>query len=139
MKSKPKHTAVPTVRPWGKFHGWDSGADWYLKTLYVSAGRRLSLQYHHHREECWLLVEGDATATVHTDSGVERKVVLKKGEVFTIQKGQIHRLESNKGGVVVEVAYGLFDEEDIIRLHDDYGRYSRTGALTKVRRSKKNR
>jgi mannose-1-phosphate guanylyltransferase/mannose-6-phosphate isomerase len=67
-------------------------------------------------------VSGDATATVHTDAGAEQKVALKKGETFLVQKGQVHRLESKKGGVVVEVAYGAFDEDDIVRIEDDHGR-----------------
>lgn len=83
--------------------------------------KRLSLQYHHHREEWWLLVEGDATATVHDGKKVST-VPLRKGEVFRVGKRQVHRLSSKKGGVVIEVAYGAFDERDIVRLHDDHGR-----------------
>lgn len=111
-----------TVRPWGEYYGWDQGGDWNLKTIYIKAGKRLSLQYHHHRSECWLLVSGDAIATVHMDAGAEHQVALKKGETFLVGKGQVHRLESKKGGVVVEVAYGAFDEDDIVRLEDDHGR-----------------
>lgn len=111
-----------TVRPWGEYFGWDKGESWNLKTIYIKAGKRLSLQYHHHRSECWLLVSGDAMATVHTDSGEEVKVALKKGETFLVKKGEVHRLESKRGGVVVEVAYGAFDENDIVRLEDDHGR-----------------
>ena len=91
------------------------------KTIYVKPNKRLSLQYHHHREEWWLLVEGDATATVHEGKEV-RMIPLRKGEVFRVGKGQVHRLSSKKGGVVVEVAYGAFDEGDIVRLEDDHGR-----------------
>lgn len=111
-----------TVRPWGEYFGWDKGKAWNLKTIYIKPGKRLSLQYHHHRAECWLLVDGDAAATVHTDAGKEVKVALKKGETFFVRKGQVHRLESKRGGVVVEVAYGVFDENDIVRLEDDHNR-----------------
>ena len=118
-----------TKRPWGEYYGWDQGETWNLKTIYIKPKSRLSLQYHHHRTECWLLVEGDATATVHDAKGREQKVTLKKGEMYCIGKKQVHRLESKKGGTVVEVAYGAFDEEDIVRLDDDHGR------PTKKRRS----
>ena len=116
-----------SVRPWGEYYGWDKGSGWNLKTIYIKPGKRLSLQYHHHRSECWLLVSGDAMATVHEDSGREKKVTLKKGETFLVRKGQVHRLESKKGGVVVEVAYGAFDEDDIVRLEDDHGRMKKKG------------
>ena len=56
---------VRSVRPWGEFYGWDAGRDWKLKTIYIEPKKRLSLQYHHHRQEYWMLVEGDATATIH--------------------------------------------------------------------------
>jgi len=121
MISNSRRPASKTIRPWGEYYGWDQGSEWNLKTIYVKPEKRLSLQYHHHREEWWLLVEGDATATVR--EGKEMLTIpLRKGEVFRVGKGQVHRLSSKKGGVVVEVAYGTFDEEDIVRLEDDHGR-----------------
>jgi len=121
MINASRKPASRTVRPWGEYYGWDSGKGWNLKTIYVRPKKRLSLQYHHHREEWWLLVEGDATATVHDGKKVST-VPLRKGEVFRVGKRQVHRLSSKKGGVVIEVAYGAFDERDIVRLHDDHGR-----------------
>ena len=109
-------------RPWGEYYGWDEGKKWNLKTIYIKPKKRLSLQYHHHREEWWLLVEGEAEAT--TGQGKDSKTIeLKKGEVFRVGERQVHRLSSKKGGVVVEVAYGDFDEADIVRLEDDHGRH----------------
>ena len=96
-----------------------------MKTVYISPGKRLSLQYHNHREEWWLLVSGDAAAEIHDKKG-RRIVPLKKGEVHRIGKKQIHRLFSKKGGIIVEVAYGAFDENDIVRLEDDHGRAKST-------------
>lgn len=118
--SRPVHR---TIRPWGEYYGWDNGETWNLKTIYVKPEKRLSLQYHHHREEWWLLVEGDAAATV-VEGGKQKTVQLKRGEVFRVKKGQVHRLSSKKGGCVVEVAYGAFDEDDIVRVEDDFGRVS---------------
>lgn len=113
--------ASRSVRPWGEYYGWDSGKGWNLKTIYIKPKMRLSLQYHHHREEWWLLVSGDAQATIQ-DSAGEHTVPLRKGEVFRVLQKQVHRLSSKRGGVIVEVAYGDFDENDIVRLADDHGR-----------------
>lgn len=121
MINNSRRPASKAVRPWGEYYGWDEGDGWNLKTIYIKPNKRLSLQYHHHREEWWLLVEGDATATVREGNDV-LTIPLRKGEVFRVGKKQIHRLASKKGGVVVEVAYGAFDEEDIVRLEDDHGR-----------------
>ncbi len=111
-----------SVRPWGEFYGWDSGKTWKLKTIYIKAGQRLSLQYHHHRTEHWVLVEGDATATLEKPDGTLQRVPLKKGEVIFVDRKAVHRLESKRGGVIVEVGLGNFDENDIVRLEDDHGR-----------------
>jgi cytidyltransferase-like protein len=115
---------VRSVRPWGEFYGWDAGKEWKLKTLYINPGKRLSLQYHYHRREHWMLVEGDATATIHNATGKPQVIAMKKGEVLYVDVGTIHRLESKKGGIVVEIALGNFDENDIVRVEDDHGRVS---------------
>ncbi|OGG63439.1 hypothetical protein A3C21_02505 [Candidatus Kaiserbacteria bacterium RIFCSPHIGHO2_02_FULL_59_21] len=112
-------------RPWGEFYGWDSGRGWNLKTVYVRPGKRLSLQYHRFRSEWWMLVEGDATAIIATKGGKTRRSELRKGVFFKVRKGAIHRLASKNGGVVVEIAFGDFDENDIVRVEDDFGRSSR--------------
>lgn len=135
MINNARRPASKSVRPWGEYYGWDQGSEWNLKTIYIKPKKRLSLQYHHHREEWWLLVEGDAMATLHDKKG-PRSVSLKKGEVLRVGKKQVHRLSSKRGGVVVEVAYGTFDENDIVRLEDDHGRVPtskqrrRTGKIT---------
>jgi len=112
---------VRSVRPWGEFYQWDKGKDWNLKTLVIKPGKKLSLQYHHHREEWWMLVEGDAQYTV-VKNARRMSGNLKKGEFFKVLKGMTHRISSRKGGAVIEIAFGNFEEDDIVRLEDDYGR-----------------
>lgn len=124
MINAARRPASRTVRPWGEYYAWDSGKGWNLKTIYIYPNSRLSLQYHKKREEWWLLVAGDAKATIK-DAGGEHRAELKKGQVFRVLKGQVHRLSSKKGGIVVEVAYGHFHEDDIVRLEDDHGRVAK--------------
>jgi cytidyltransferase-like protein len=112
---------VRSVRPWGEFYGWNEGVGWKLKTVHIKAGKRLSLQYHNRRSELWTLVEGDATATVVV-GGRGRKVPLVVGQMFAVPVRAVHRLESKRGGVIVEIGLGDFDEDDIVRLEDDHGR-----------------
>ena len=122
MINAARKPASRSVRPWGRYYGWDSGKGWNLKTVYIDRGKRLSLQYHRGRSEHWMLVEGDATATIESPSGLKEMYTLRLGESFRVGKGAVHRLESKKGGVIVEVALGHFDEDDIVRLEDDHGR-----------------
>jgi len=112
-----------SIRPWGEFYSWDTGEGWNLKTIYVKPGKRLSLQYHHHRSERWVLVAGDASAVIVRD-GKTIETPLHVGETFIVEKMTPHRLVSKNGGILVEVAVGNFDESDIIRLEDDHGRIS---------------
>lgn len=68
-----------------------------------------------------MLVEGDATATT-VRGGKTVRTHLKKGVFFKVLRGMPHRIESRKGGSLIETAFGRFDESDIVRLEDDFGR-----------------
>jgi hypothetical protein len=69
-----------------------------------------------------VLVEGDAVAIIQKD-GTLTETPLVVGETFIVHRGMPHRLRSERGGLLVEVAIGsTFDENDIVRLEDDHGR-----------------
>ena len=98
------------------------------KILIVAPGKRLSWQYHFRRAEVWRCIDGDvAVATSHSDEETE-KHILKVGDKIKLKQGQRHRLIGLDGwGVVAEIwqhthaAYPS-DEDDIVRLQDDFGR-----------------
>jgi mannose-6-phosphate isomerase len=49
--------------------------------------------------------------------------LLKKGQTVEIPKNARHRVEAKKTRcVILEISYGAFDENDIVRLEDDYKR-----------------
>ncbi len=107
-------------RPWGRFDSLDRGKFHQVKKIRVSPGGRLSLQYHHHREEHWIIVTGTATVTVG-DTVKE----LKSAEQVHIPKGAVHRLENltSQPLEIIEVQYGNYlGEDDIVRIEDMYGR-----------------
>ncbi|WP_085906777.1 mannose-1-phosphate guanylyltransferase/mannose-6-phosphate isomerase [Kiloniella majae] len=107
-------------RPWGTYRTTDAGENYLVKTITVYPGAILSLQYHHHRAEHWVVVKGEATVTKGDDV-----FTLKENESTYIPLGVTHRLE-NKGGIplmMVEVQSGSYlAEDDIVRLEDVYGR-----------------
>ena len=81
-------------------------------------GKRLSLQSHQNREELWIALDDGVMTEIN---GVSK--VLKKGEKVFIAKKARHRLSSSENSVrVLEIAWGYFDEKDIIRYEDDFGR-----------------
>jgi mannose-6-phosphate isomerase-like protein (cupin superfamily) len=110
-------------RPWGAFWSLDRGLAHQVKRIRVVPGGRLSLQYHHHRAERWVVIEGTATITV--DDAVMK---VKPGGVVMIPKGAVHRLENlTKTQVeIIEVQMGDYlGEDDIVRLEDAYDRPAR--------------
>jgi mannose-1-phosphate guanylyltransferase/mannose-6-phosphate isomerase len=107
-------------RPWGNYQSLDSGARYQVKRIVVKCGGRLSLQYHNHRAEHWVVVRGTAKVTI----GNEVKT-LHENESIYIPLGTPHRLE-NPGKIdleLIEVQTGSYlGEDDIVRIEDDYRR-----------------
>lgn len=107
-------------RPWGRFDSLDRGDSHQVKRIKVKPSGQLSLQYHYHRSEHWIVIAGTATVTVG-------KTVqdLGPGQNVFIPQGEVHRLENftNEPVELIEVQLGdYFGEDDIVRLDDVYGR-----------------
>lgn len=98
------------------------------KVLLVAPGQRLSWQYHHRRAEIWQVVQGPVgVATSDTDEQGEVKSYAV-GERIVLRQGERHRLVGLQGwGVLAEIwqhtdASNPSDEDDIVRVQDDFGR-----------------
>jgi mannose-6-phosphate isomerase len=98
------------------------------KILIVDADKRLSWQYHHRRAEIWKLIAGEAAVMV-SDNDEETEIInLAKGDIIELKQGERHRLiGTNNWGVIAEIwrhtdAENPSDEDDIIRVQDDFGR-----------------
>ncbi|MDQ2954253.1 MAG: mannose-1-phosphate guanylyltransferase/mannose-6-phosphate isomerase [Pseudomonadota bacterium] len=107
-------------RPWGNYQSLDHGDRYQVKRIVVKEGGRLSLQFHKHRAEHWVIVRGTAKVTI----GNEMKT-LRENESIYIPLGTPHRLE-NPGKIpleLIEVQTGSYlGEDDIVRIEDDYHR-----------------
>ena len=106
-------------RPWGWFETIEENNGYKLKKIYVNSNQQFSLQYHNHREEHWIIVEGDGFITL--DESISP---VKVGDSFKIDIKQVHRMKSGPNGILFyEVQMGdQCEETDIERLEDDYGR-----------------
>jgi mannose-1-phosphate guanylyltransferase/mannose-6-phosphate isomerase len=116
-----EHVSHPRVhRPWGYYETIDAGQGFQVKRLMVKPGQALSLQYHDHRAEHWVVVSGVAKVVRGEDA-----FELKRNESTFIPPGTKHRLE-NAGEeplFLIEVWSGdKLSEEDIHRLEDRYRR-----------------
>jgi len=111
-------------RPWGKWEVLAIGDRYTLKRIKVLPGHRLSLQYHRHRSEHWTIVQG--FAEVELDDAVHQ---MSSGKHIHIPVGALHRVRAlgSEPLVFLEIQVGrVLDENDIVRIADDYGRLEQT-------------
>jgi mannose-6-phosphate isomerase-like protein (cupin superfamily) len=105
-------------RPWGGFKRLTHNEQTTVKIITVNAGQSISLQRHQHRDEYWYVCEG--TGIIHID-GVDYEA--REGNDFFCPRGCVHRVSGGpEGTTFIEIAFGEFDEGDIERLEDRYGR-----------------
>jgi mannose-6-phosphate isomerase len=107
-------------RPWGSYTVLEEDRGFKVKRIEVLPGKRLSYQKHAQRAEHWFVVEGTAKVTLD-----DEEITVRAGEAIDIPIGAAHRVEnpSEENLVFIEVQRGSYlGEDDIVRLHDDYGR-----------------
>lgn len=107
------------IRPWGKFRSYPYELAKNIKIITVKPGAALSLQFHLHRSEFWVVL----------DNGLEMTLGDKvwkplQGEEIFIPQNVPHRLRNVSPNPVrvMEIWIGDSTEEDVIRIRDDYGR-----------------
>lgn len=98
------------------------------KILVVAPSQRLSWQYHHRRSEIWKLIGGVAGVVISDTDEQKDLQDLAIGDIVKLKCGERHRLVGTDGyGIVAEIwqhedANNPSDEDDIVRVQDDFGR-----------------
>ena len=107
-----------TNKPWGNFKIIQKEPGITIKILSVNPNQRLSLQYHKERNEIWLLLKGSGFAELF-----DTIETMAPGTTQVIPRKVNHRLSAGKEGCkILEVSLGDYDEKDIVRVEDDYGK-----------------
>ncbi len=121
--TKPIRAIKPEVnfifRPWGTFKQYANNEDCTVSLMTVLPGQQLSLQSHTGRAELWIVI--DNGSVIQVGDTIQE---YKAGDEIWIPAGERHRL-SCRGDQplrVLEVAFGNWQQEDIKRYDDDYGR-----------------
>jgi len=60
-------THITVYRPWGSYTVLEEGTAYKIKSIVVKPGKRLSLQKYAHRNEHWVVVNGEATVTLENE------------------------------------------------------------------------
>ena len=98
------------------------------KILVVKPNSKLSWQYHHRRAEIWKVFKGKVGVSRSFDDNEKPLKKLITGDQIELKKGERHRLIGLDDFAVIAEIWQHTDpenpsnENDIIRLSDDYGR-----------------
>ena len=98
------------------------------KILIVNPNSKLSWQYHHRRAEIWRVYKGRVGVSKSMDNNEQPMVILNERDQIKLKQGERHRLIGlDDFGVVSEIwqhtdRNNPSNEDDIVRLSDDYGR-----------------
>lgn len=124
-------TDIATVRPvtrvdkpWGheEIFALVEGA-YCGKTLHVTAGHALSLQYHEMKEETVAVHSGRVALEVGPDADSLTRLELGPGDAVHVPPRAVHRMTALTDAVVLEASTaGQGWREDVVRLEDRYGR-----------------
>jgi mannose-1-phosphate guanylyltransferase/mannose-1-phosphate guanylyltransferase/mannose-6-phosphate isomerase len=105
-------------RPWGNFRQFTHNIFSTVKIITVKPNEILSLQSHQKRSEFWHVISGDGIVEI---GEIKKNTVV--GDEHEIAVGEKHRLGAGQNGIqVLEIAFGDFDEDDIVHYEDKYGR-----------------
>lgn len=140
--------SVDNNRPWGGFFVIDEKdapkfIEYYFPTieipdllkgkispkiLLIAPHKKISWQYHHRRAELWTLIGGTASVILSDTDEEKNPLIMQAQECVSIGKGIRHRLVGqDQWGIVAEIwvhtnEHLPSNEEDIVRVQDDFGR-----------------
>jgi mannose-6-phosphate isomerase-like protein (cupin superfamily) len=107
-------------KPWGHELWWAHTEHYAGKMIIVEPGHRLSLQYHHQKDETSYLVSGRLLLVQADPTGALVETEIGPGHGWRNTPGLVHTIEAIERATVLEVSTPHLD--DVVRLDDRYGR-----------------
>jgi len=105
-------------RPWGLFRRFTDNEISTVKIIKIKPNEELSLQSHKKRGEFWRVISGGGIFEIG-----EKKYIVETGVEQYVPVETKHKMTAGMDGMeVLEVSFGEFDENDIVRYEDKYGR-----------------
>ncbi len=107
-----------TEKPWGRFIQYVLNQPVTVKILEIHAGEEVSYQYHDQRSELWIPLDQGACIRLEDET-----LYPEPMEPIFIPQGAKHQLIGKAQNYrILEISFGHFNEEDIVRIKDKYGR-----------------
>ena len=107
-------------KPWGHELIWVVTDRYVGKLIAISAGRRLSLQYHEQKDESIYVLSGRLRLHLEGGDGAMTVREMGPGESARVPVGRRHRFEAVDDVELIEVSTPEID--DVVRVEDDFGR-----------------
>jgi len=131
--SSPLQSPKIVLKPWGREIWYAEQAAYAGKVLEITAGKRLSLQYHERKTETLYLLSGRVIVTFRpmvagetpdaATVSAEHEHTWEAGQALHIPSHTIHRFAAVTDAVLLEVSTP--DLTDVVRLQDDFARPAR--------------
>lgn len=107
-------------KPWGH-EIWFAHTEHYAgKIIHVTAGHKLSLQYHDNKDETSHLIKGKMRLYQGPDRDNVGETIIEVGTTWRNTPGTVHTVEAIEDSAFFEVSTPELD--DVVRLEDQYGR-----------------
>ncbi len=107
-------------KPWGHEIIWAHTNRYVGKILHVTAGHKLSWQYHEHKDETIYCLNGELDFETEAEGDPRRVIRMRPGDVFRVEPLRKHRMIAVSDCDLLEASTPELD--DVVRLEDDYGR-----------------
>lgn len=115
------HSHTIEHRPWGSYEILYDNTNCKVKKITIHPGQSPSYQVHGKRDECWQVISGIGVARIN-----DELIDVKYGDIITVKRGVPHSILNSStidDLIFIEIQTGIsFEEDDIIRLEDKYGR-----------------
>ena len=111
--------AITVEKPWGEFQQYTHNLPSTVKVITVRPGGALSIQCHNKSDELWVVLDPGARVEVG-----DQLLRPEPEETVFIPRWTPHRLSAigEEPVRILEISLGEFDEDDIFRREDVYGR-----------------
>lgn len=107
-------------RPWGYYREIEKLDQYRIKHIVIYPKQELSLQYHNHRDEYWVVLRGKGKVFLDKEW-----IEISEGDFVRVPKGNLHKVinEVDEYLEIIEVQIGnILSEQDIVRVEDKYMR-----------------
>lgn len=112
-------------KPWGHEEIIVHTDKYVMKKLFIKAGQRLSRQFHVEKDETIYVSKGLLLLDLSENDSESNILKLSEGKSWRIKPKTIHRFTAPEDQIVELFEVSTPELDDVVRLHDDYGRHNR--------------